>query len=367
MDTPGFDDTNRKDTDILKEIARWLGETYQNKIKIRGILYLHRISDNRMGGCARKNLIMFKNLCGPQAIENVIFLTTFWEKVTEEVGKSREMTLQSTEDFWGFFVRRGAKVDRHWNNSDSALSTIARFVPGLADKPPAEIKLAIQSELVDSGKSLNETSAGLELQSEFQNERESLLREIREREMMMADAMKSRDEEMMELLRQEQQRQDAELSRRDEQIEDLKTNMTRMHEEKVKLLEAQLLKQQQQQESQRQAIEFMQQQLDNFAQAGRRQEPPPTTATSTIPEPTKSAIHQHQPQMRNRPPKDGCVVCIKGYDPNNQCLRCGKWFSDRSALFNHIEKAAHAVNPQSHKPESYVRPWESRQRDIVYN
>ncbi|PVH91351.1 hypothetical protein DM02DRAFT_705229 [Periconia macrospinosa] len=28
VDTPGFDDTNRKNTDILKGIANWLGETY---------------------------------------------------------------------------------------------------------------------------------------------------------------------------------------------------------------------------------------------------------------------------------------------------------------------------------------------------
>jgi hypothetical protein len=50
IDTPGFDDTNRSDTEVLKEIARWLVASYKGKILLNGIIYLHRITDIRMQG-----------------------------------------------------------------------------------------------------------------------------------------------------------------------------------------------------------------------------------------------------------------------------------------------------------------------------
>jgi predicted GTPase len=63
VDTPGFDDTYRSDTDILKEIANWLSTAYEENIKLAGIIYLHRIEDVRLGGAAMRNLRMFKAQC----------------------------------------------------------------------------------------------------------------------------------------------------------------------------------------------------------------------------------------------------------------------------------------------------------------
>ncbi|KAH6880664.1 P-loop containing nucleoside triphosphate hydrolase protein [Thelonectria olida] len=257
VDTPGFDDTNRKDTDILKEIASWMTQTYQQKIRLRGILYLHRISDNRMGGCAQKNLIMFKKLCGADGIKSVVFLTTFWEKVDEAVGDSREQTLKDTPQFWQFFVERGAGVQRHLNNTDSALLAVSQFVPGWAEKPPEEVNLAIQTEMVDSGKNLDQTSAGQQLQDDFQKEREKLRQEILEREQDMKDAIEARDKEMIEMLREEQAKQSEELNRRDMEMQELKISMERMHEEKIQKLEAWLLQQHQETQEYRRAMEEM--------------------------------------------------------------------------------------------------------------
>ncbi|KAH7129192.1 P-loop containing nucleoside triphosphate hydrolase protein [Dactylonectria macrodidyma] len=246
VDTPGFDDTNRKDADILKEIASWLTKSYQEKIQLRGLLYLHRISDNRMGGCARKNLFMFKRLCGRDGMKNIRFVTTFWEQADPKEGERREQTLRDTKDFWGGCMSEGAQVNQHYNNKQSALSILQQFVPGWTDRPsPEEVKLAIQTEMVDSGKDLDQTGAGRELQDQIDQEREKMRQEMREREEDMKEALAARDKEMFDFLRSEQDKQRAELRRRDREMDELKVSMEKMHEDKIRRLEARLQQQEQ--------------------------------------------------------------------------------------------------------------------------
>ncbi|KAH6869155.1 hypothetical protein B0T10DRAFT_594986 [Thelonectria olida] len=256
---------------VYLEIASWFTETYQQKIRLRGILYLHRISDNRMGGCAHRNLSMFKKLCGHEGIKSVIFLTTFWEKVDEGDGDSREQALKTTDNFWGFFVKRGARVRRHQNTPESALSAVQEFVPGHADQPTEEVNLAIQTEMVDSGKNLDQTSAGQELQSEIERAREKLQQGMREREEEMKEAMEARDKEMIEILREEQAKQNEELKRRDMEVQDLKISMERMHEEKILRLEARLLQQQEEHREYLESMARMQQQYQEELQQLRNE------------------------------------------------------------------------------------------------
>jgi hypothetical protein len=113
VDTPGFDDTNRSDTEVLRELASWLTRSYTANITLSGIIYLHKISDNRMQGSAKRNLYMFKKLCGDSALKNVILGTTMWDKVSETEGIARERELTSTPDFWGWMMDQGSRVFRH--------------------------------------------------------------------------------------------------------------------------------------------------------------------------------------------------------------------------------------------------------------
>jgi len=64
---PGFDDTSRSDTDVLKDVAFFLSQTYKHTVRLAGIIYLHRITDMRMAGSSLRNLTMFKKLCGDEA------------------------------------------------------------------------------------------------------------------------------------------------------------------------------------------------------------------------------------------------------------------------------------------------------------
>ena len=81
VDTPGFDDTEMSDTDVLYKFVEWLQLQAQNKLKLSGLIYLHRITDNRMPGSATRNLSMMLKLVGEENLKNVVLVTSRWEKV----------------------------------------------------------------------------------------------------------------------------------------------------------------------------------------------------------------------------------------------------------------------------------------------
>jgi len=160
IDTPGFDDSKRTDYDILKAISRWLEETYRRDITLTGILELHNIMENRMGGASRKNLEIFQQLCGIDALRNVILTTTFWDQVPEDVASMREARLKSK--FWEPMIRCGCQVARFQPRTyESAWSLIDRF-DATAHRPTTQNlrpPLQLQREIVDEGKKLQETGA----------------------------------------------------------------------------------------------------------------------------------------------------------------------------------------------------------------
>lgn len=152
VDTPGFNDTDRSDNDVLKELADWLLEFMQRGKKISGIIYLHRISDTKMEGSALRNLRMFKKLCGESFMKNVVLGTTFWDKVGKEQGAEREKELLETDDFFKEMKSQGSHVVRISGDRDDDLALLARF----AGQPP--MVMQIQQELFE-GKTLAETAA----------------------------------------------------------------------------------------------------------------------------------------------------------------------------------------------------------------
>ncbi|KAI5987410.1 hypothetical protein F5J12DRAFT_728429 [Pisolithus orientalis] len=144
VDTPGFDDTFMTDAQILRQIAHWLNATYKKNIKLSGVLYLHRISDNRVSGTPLRNYNMFRELCGKENFKNVVLVTTMWDEVTEEVGSARENELQS--DFWRSMINLGSTIHRFDGTTESAWEIISC----LSVAPPVERRpLQMQREMVD--------------------------------------------------------------------------------------------------------------------------------------------------------------------------------------------------------------------------
>lgn len=162
VDTPGFDDTHKPDTEILKLIAEWLKDTYKKDKKLTAILYLHRISDNRMAGSPLRNLKMFNQLCGDGALTNVVLVTTMWSKVRREVGEQRQQDLQN--NFWKDMLvgDKAATTARFDMTYDSAWAVITGKSSG------ERHELLVQEEMVDLDRRLSETKAGKMLFKELQ-------------------------------------------------------------------------------------------------------------------------------------------------------------------------------------------------------
>ncbi|KAF8438418.1 P-loop containing nucleoside triphosphate hydrolase protein [Boletus edulis BED1] len=157
VDTPGFDDTYLSDAEILKIIAHWLKETYQNNIKLSGLLYLHRITDVRMAGTPLRHLSIFKDLCGENNLKNIVFVTTMWDEVGESISSRREDELLSV--FWKDMLRLGSPTRRFQGTLESAWE----IIDCLERSGQRRIPLKIQQEMVDRGLQLHETTAATTL------------------------------------------------------------------------------------------------------------------------------------------------------------------------------------------------------------
>ncbi|GJD04843.1 FAD binding domain-containing protein [Colletotrichum higginsianum] len=199
IDTPGFNDMERSDTEVLREIADWLNKSYETDILLRGILYFHRITDTRMQGSARKNILLFSKLCGDEALKNVLLVTSMWDKLPKSQisdAKGKEKQLVETHEYWGFMVSKGSTVLRHRNTADSARAIVNRLVNGKG----CAIKLDVQEQMVDKKQTLNETAAGRELNAAVAKERRKWEREMQDTQEQMREFMRARDEEAKQVL-----------------------------------------------------------------------------------------------------------------------------------------------------------------------
>ena len=153
VDTPGFDDTKRSDAEILEQIVEFLCTQYELGIPLKGIIYMHRITDNKMSGSAQRYFEMFMRLCGDRNLENVVLLTTMWSEL-KDPGKGMERERELRRDFWATMEKRGSTIRQF----DGSRSMAEAFVCRLMRKE--DIVLDIQEELVDQGKRLDQTKAG---------------------------------------------------------------------------------------------------------------------------------------------------------------------------------------------------------------
>ena len=164
-DTPGFDDTTRPDTSILRSIALPLFDEHRTGTPILGIIYLHDITNPRLSGRALKALKILQNFCGPENYPRIVFATTMWEdaRYTLQGEKSAfKRHDQLNRDFWdAMFSGNGGVVTHLFDEAGSARKVVDHLVRGLDAMPRAarERPLRIMGEMAAGSGSLEGTFA----------------------------------------------------------------------------------------------------------------------------------------------------------------------------------------------------------------
>ncbi|KAI0387657.1 P-loop containing nucleoside triphosphate hydrolase protein [Hypomontagnella monticulosa] len=192
VDTPGFDDTTNSDAKTLQSITNFLGTQYALGIVLKGIIFLHRITDIRMQGSALKSMTMFKDVCGDHALKNVILLTTFWDLLEDQsVGARRQQQLR--DDFWSDMIAKGSYVRRFNGTAGMAEALIIR----LMGKEPMVLK--IQRDVMQHRMRLEDTAAGERIMAIMEQSLRQKGEELNDLEMQMLEAD---DEQFSQLARQ---------------------------------------------------------------------------------------------------------------------------------------------------------------------
>lgn len=227
IDTPGFDDTYRTDSDVLREVAQWLTTAYTMKINLTGIIYLHRISDPRVGNAASRNLRMFKKLCGDDGLASVVLATTMWsEGKDNKAEKKRESELQSEPIFWKTMIQRGSRVFRHDKGRKSAVEIINYLI----DKR-RPVVLDIQTEMVEKNMKLVNTAAGTEVATDLERKTEKWAQELVDLKQELREAIEKRDEDAKKEIQEMRAELQAKLDRESDSSRKLHATYEQLHQQ----------------------------------------------------------------------------------------------------------------------------------------
>lgn len=201
IDTPGFDDSARTDSEILTEISRLLSAQYEAGVSLKGVIYLHRITDIRYAGSSVKTLEIFKKICGKVALKNVLLVSTRWNEVDEALGASREQQLR--DNFWAYMLSNGSTMARFYGNRESAVGIASQLMSRQS------IILELQTELIEQGKPLNQTVAGAYVNgdiSELKAQHEQELRELEKLRQTLQESDRAMKRQVQNDWAREQQR-----------------------------------------------------------------------------------------------------------------------------------------------------------------
>ncbi len=189
LDTPGFDDPNRDNLEILASITAFLSSP--SAPHIAGILLTHNITVNRLTGSARLNQAIVRALCGERFVPRLVLLTTMWNQIPgpavhDECERREAQLLASsssghgeTGGYGGVMRFNGSREAARW-----VLAELMRILPAADTAPPAQIVAELSA-----GTPLSQTRAGrvildererrekqreAEYQEELEEERERL-------------------------------------------------------------------------------------------------------------------------------------------------------------------------------------------------
>ena len=212
VDTPGFDDGKRPEAEILQEVSNFFAATYSMEITLAGIIYLHRISDNRMSGAMLKNLKMLKKLCGKNCYSKIVLATTMWDKMTDLQGAIRnEQQLGSTHEWWGDLEEEGAIIMRQDDRANSAMRIVEHI---MSFTEPAVMENQI--ERVDKNLALEDCESGKVIAEDLIKQKEEHERQMLEKREFYEEQIRegnTKAAEKLEKLEREHEEETEEMNR----------------------------------------------------------------------------------------------------------------------------------------------------------
>lgn len=125
---------------------------YKLGVQLKGVLYIHRITDIRFNRSSVKTFEILKGVVGPDALQNVLLVTSRWDGVTQATGSDRERQLR--EKFWAYMLGRGSNMSRFLCDRDSAIALTGQLLC------KDVVVLELQKEIVHQKKRLDQTAAG---------------------------------------------------------------------------------------------------------------------------------------------------------------------------------------------------------------
>ncbi|KAI6021210.1 P-loop containing nucleoside triphosphate hydrolase protein [Pisolithus marmoratus] len=227
IDTPGFDDTNRKERDVLTHISAYLANTYEQGVKLTGIIYMHRISDTRMTGTSRRNFSLFRELCGKDAFKNILIVTNMWRDDDLVVFNERERELATDDKYYKPMLDGGARMVRHNGTPASAKDIISQLINN------GEVTLVSQREIVEEHKEFSGTAVGKELTRALEEQAEEYDTELQKLHAGLEASTRDKDEQKRQVAQDD-------LQKKREEIESIKSRIENMEQtfkdEKARLL-----------------------------------------------------------------------------------------------------------------------------------
>jgi hypothetical protein len=173
VDTPGFDDSERPDDEIFKELAMWLSEAYNHKVYLTGLIYMLAITQPRLTRSAVRIQKTIGELVGPD-MKGFICTTTMWNRTWSQWdAEAKEDELFGTRQFRQMFRITSDSPRFRYGGSRGTAELIVDYLIRNA-RPQV---LAIQQEL-SRGLNLRHTQAGRILMSEINQQRDRYERNI---------------------------------------------------------------------------------------------------------------------------------------------------------------------------------------------
>lgn len=135
-----------------------------SNIPVTGVLFLRPIHDVRVNRLEKDLMAMFKDLCGEDCLDHIVLVTTRWTPELTIDGGARESNVMTDPECFGADGEKKVQVRRlNEKYSSEEAQLLVKSCAGLSP-----VTFQIQREVIDEGKTLGETQAGMRIGADLE-------------------------------------------------------------------------------------------------------------------------------------------------------------------------------------------------------